>query len=163
MKRLVYIVVILLMGSTIYSCQESFEVGSTSAEKLAGEWWFAILDENGDVMYDYDYLASRMSTFNTAANSASEIWVDDFQNGWEVKAKVQANVDNLTFGSADSVYNVYIDENMIIRDGQIWEGTATSKDGNVTDSIRFTTVFSDGTILIYAGHRHTGFEEDEYH
>lgn len=163
MKRLVYILVILLMGTTIYSCQESYEVGSSATEKLAGEWWFAILDENGDVMVDYEGIAARMTTYNTADNGANELWVDDLEHYWEFKAKVKANVETLSFGSADSVNNVYYDENMIVRDGQIWEGIATSKDGNVTDSIRLTTVFSDGTILIYAGHRHTGFEEDEYH
>ncbi len=151
------------MATTIYSCQEKLEIGGTTTEKLAGEWWFAILDENGDVMFDYEAIASRMSTYNSAQNIASEIWIDDFQDGWEVKAKVSANIENLSFGSVDSVFNVYMDENMIIKDGQIWEQAATSKDGNVTDSIRFTLVFRDGTTLIYAGQRHTGFEEDEYH
>ena len=162
MKK-IYLFLIAIIVISFTACQEEYVVGETATVKLAGEWWFALLDENGDVVYDYDFLASRMSTYNTADNSANEIWVDDHENGWWVKARVVADPVSMTFGSQDSVFNEYEGANMIVSDGQIWEGVATSKDGNITDSIRFTTVYPDGTIFIYAGHRHTGFEEDEYH
>jgi len=163
MKRIIVYVLIILAGAGLYSCQEEVEGGGTAAEKLAGEWWFALLDEDGNVVFDYSAIGSRMSTYNTADNSSDEIWVDDFEHGWWVKAKVPANADNLTFGSPDSVFNVYEQANIIVSDGQIFEDAGTSKDGNVVDSIRFTATYPDGTVFIYAGHRHTGFLEDDYH
>lgn len=161
--RRIYYLILILVGFGFLSCNETLEVGGTATEKLAGEWWFALLDENGDVVDSYESIAHKLSTYNTADNSESVIWVDDEQAGWWIKAKVKADPATLTFGSQDSVLNLYEDLNVIVSNGQIWEGAAVSKDGNKTDSIRFTTTYTDGTVFIYAGHRHTGFEEDEYH
>ena len=88
--------IFLLSGAVVFllcSCKKNLpEVGKTAAEKMANEWWVT-LDQGGT----QDALGIghfKIATYNSSANDDS-IWIDDFQNGWQVKFKAKADYSKL--------------------------------------------------------------------
>lgn len=144
------------------SCDEGGDPdpGATSVVEMAGDWYVQ-LDGEGDY-----YL---ISTYNTAADNGTEMWIDDHKNYWWFKAKTPINLSALTFGGSNlassvpdgnSTYDITVN----ITDGKIEKGTATTSGGNTSDGISFGIEFSDdpGTIYQFSGYKRTGFGEDEH-
>lgn len=152
------LVAILLVGCETYNDDLATTHEGTNTEKMAGEWYVTVL-ENGANPYGY----IKIMTFNTADNSSDEMFVDDLEHFWDMKGKVSVNYDQLTF-SGTNITNEYYASTFDITDGKILLGAATSTDGNVTDSIYFNVVYSDGgsDVYTFAGYRRTGFLEDEH-
>ncbi|HEV8283697.1 MAG TPA: lipid-binding protein [Chitinophagaceae bacterium] len=156
--------IIIFSGLVIFlfsSCkQELPDVGGTAAEKMANEWWVTLdLPGQPDVFGIGHF---KIATYNTAANNDS-IWIDDFENGWQVKFKAKADFTNLTF-TANKAPNQYYPITVNLTDGKILLNAGHSKSGNVVDSIHMKVEFSDdpGTIYEMNGGARTRFAEDDY-
>ena len=152
--------VYILMMVCFASCKKDPVVGGTAAEKMANEWWVT-LDQGGtkDV---FNIGHFKIATYNTSANDDS-IWIDDFQNGWQVKFKARADYTNLTFATANAA-NQYYPITVNLTEGKILLNAGHSKAGNVVDSIHMQLEFSDdpGTIYEMNGGARTRFAEDDY-
>jgi len=162
----------LLLFAAVTSCDSEVDPGGTATQNLSGEWFVKveILDEGERFDVTEFWLGVErilVSTYNTAANIPTEIFVDDNSNFWDFKGKVKADATNFVFGSADIITNLQYESQFIITDGKVLNGVGHSKTGVVTDSIMFTIKFNDddpewGTEYYFSGHRRTGFIEDEY-
>jgi hypothetical protein len=134
--------------------------GATAAVKVANEWWVT-LDLNG-VKDSLGIGHFKIATYNTAAND-NQIWIDDYENGWDVKFKATVDYKNLTF-SADSAQNEYYPIKVQVTDGKILPNAGHSKSGNVVDSIHMKIGFGDdpGNVYEMNGVARTRFAEDDY-
>ena len=85
MKKLVYFAALLL--TTVFASCEKEKIGGTATESMAGMWYCIVdaVDENGDpILSGKDYFGEGKTillTYNTAGNSASEMWVDNLGIG----------------------------------------------------------------------------------
>jgi hypothetical protein len=157
--------IFFLLAAAIFllcSCEKKNlpDVGKTAAEKMANEWWVTL--DQGGVQDASGYGHFKIATYNTSANDDS-IWIDDFQNAWEVKFKAKADYNNLTFASSNAA-NEYYAITVNVTDGKILPNAGHSKSGNVVDSIHMQIEFSDdpGTIYEMNGVARTRFAEDDY-
>jgi hypothetical protein len=158
MKKLI---LILTAGIFLFSsCQKVKDPGATAAVKVANEWWVTLdLDGTQDV---YGLGHFRIATYNTSAND-NNIWIDDYENGWDVKFKTPVDYNTLTF-STTAAQNEYYNITVNLTDGKILPKTGHSRSGNVADSIHMKVEFSDdpGTIYEMNGVERTRFAEDDY-
>jgi hypothetical protein len=171
MKR-IYFLSVALVTIVLSSCQKKPDVGGTTPEKMANEWWVQLYDPAGGLAYSASY-HGHMETYNSSAND-NTIWIDDFpvKSGgswggdiWGFKIKAVADLNNLTFSAKQSVsaldgYNIKVN----VTDGKIIENGGHSKTGVLTDSIYMKIEFEDdpGTIYSIRGHARTRFAEDDY-
>lgn len=146
----------LVLGFT--SCDEGGDPdpGQTALVEMAGDWVVDI-SVDGDVVGH-----ATISTYNTADNGTTQMWLDDNNAYYGLKAKVNVNLNNKTF-SGDDLPESYYDVFVTVTDGSIIENGTTAPSGTVVDSITFTAEFSDspGVLFTHSGHRRTGFLEDE--
>jgi hypothetical protein len=97
MKKLIY-AGIFFVAIGMFSCDAGDEPGidGTATQKLAGEWFLQLRDESGKLVIPY----SLVTTSNTAANVATELWfVDHSFFGTQSKLAVDPNA--LTFTTTD--------------------------------------------------------------
>jgi len=174
------ITLILTFGLALAACQEEYETELIPGSSLSGEWYTQTFVD-GSVVLGHE----KISTYNTAAADGSEIWVDDLEHIWPVKAKIPASPGSNSFaGMGDNImapiysydtadiaepYDSITEtfegyHTMDVLEGKIIADAGHSKTGVVTDSIYIKAVFSDdpGTEYEMAGHRRTGFVEDDY-
>ncbi|MCL7763693.1 hypothetical protein MPF19_09730 [Polaribacter sp. Z014] len=147
----------LILGFT--SCDEGGDPdpGATSVVEMAGDW-FVQVNGTGDYYH--------LSTYNTANDDGTEMWIEDFGTFWEFKAKTPVNTNDLSFGGSDLAsdyegYKITID----ITNANISKGTAVTSGGNTSDGISLDITFSDdtsATIYNLVGYKRTGFSEDEH-
>ncbi|WP_178987591.1 lipid-binding protein [Winogradskyella schleiferi] len=162
MKNLKYninkLILCLFVSILCVACDEGGELdpGNTATVEVAGEWVVEILRDGSPIDVNY------ISTYNTADNVATEIWLDDLQHGWGLKAKVPVDIGNLTF-SGSGLEEIYYDVTVDITDGVIIKNGTTAPSGTVVDSIYFKAQFSDipNETWEYAGYKRTGFLEDD--
>ncbi|UKJ07686.1 lipid-binding protein [Solitalea lacus] len=175
--KLLYNKVLLVIMITMLfsSCErDNPDPGGTATENMAGEWW---------VQWDgLPGVYFHFATYNTSANSSSEMWLDDQGTFWSfngsaMKGKVNINISDLTFSGA----NISSDDpafvtrprpgfpsvpiTFTITEGKIIKGgTKGPVTGKQTDSIYFKAEFSDdpGTIYILSGYARTRFSEDDH-
>ena len=83
--------------------------------------------------------------------------------GWWLETKLDINTKDLTFNATDAL-NTADKSKVKITEGKITINAAKSKDGNTVDSIYFKAVFDyePTQVLIFSGHRKTGFLQDAY-
>jgi len=148
------------------SCQQKEQPGMTATEPLAGQWYCQCDVVVGEDVYEDGYGVGDflLLTYNTAANKAEEMIIDDLGNFWEFKVKVTANQSALTFSAADTQNLVAGYEDLVcqITDGKMIPGGATTPSGQPADYIEFTVEFSDGDYpCIIHGYRYAGFELDD--
>ncbi len=160
MKKILLILIAVAGITALNSCQKTKEAGATSAVKVANEWWVTLdLDGTQDV---YGIGHFTIATYNTSAND-NTIFIDDYENGWDVKFKSTVDYKTLTFsamGAQNEYYNITVNQT----DGKILPKAGHSKSGNVADSIHMKVEFSDdpGTIYEMNGVERTRFPEDDY-
>ncbi|WP_274473810.1 lipid-binding protein [Mangrovimonas aestuarii] len=166
MKRIYFIQLLslLVFAFSFTSCDEGGEPdpGGTKVEKMAGDWYVEFLVDGEDI-YNLGY--ALISTYNTASDDGTEMWIDDHQNTWWFKVKCPVNVDNMTFSGSGLESNVDDYEVVVdITNGEIIKDGATTSGGNTSDYIRFEAVFSDDPTTTYelVGYKRTGFLEDEH-
>ncbi len=155
----------------ITSCEKD-PIGGTSTEAVAGEWYVtaAAVDANG-VVVDEDWWGVgrfHIDTYNTSANTADSMWVNDHGNFWNFNVKVGLNLSSKTFTGSD-LQNVSYNSRVTITNGKILLNAAKTPSGTTADSIVFNVSFSDDTdpadngFAAYrvAGYRYTGLTKDE--
>ena len=158
MKKVLYFAALLLCAG-LTSCEKE-EIGGTATEATAGKWYVMIdaVDDSGNPIdggEDYFGLGEPiiLLTYNTSANSASEMWIDDlgqFNVGamynapypsYCIKAKVSVDQSTLTFKSTEAPNFGYgwdgVDAMPVTIEGKILEGAGHQKNGAAADSIVF--------------------------
>ncbi len=168
MKKFLYSTV-LLSACIFASCDDNNllgpkdEVGETATVALAGEWYVhanVVMGEN--VLEDPFGLGSfELLTYNTAANTSTEMYVNDGQGFWNFTGVVSCDTKALTFSGTD-VQNEAYDCTFNVIDGKVLLGAATSPYGHKADSICFSVTFSDDTdgyTYRLEGYRRTGFDQ----
>lgn len=171
MKKLVYFAALLFCAG-MTSCEKE-EIGGTATESMAGQWLVRIdaVDDSGTpIEGGENYFGldgdgySIMLTYNTSANSASEMWIDDMGEynvaaayagyyptyvfpTYCIKTKVSVDQSALTFKSVES-------EN--IGDGYEW----FDDDDNLLHGEYAMPVTIDGKILPKAGRQNNGSPAD---
>ena len=177
MKKILFFAA-LVCGFALTSCEKD-EIGGTATESMAGQWYCTVdaVDDNGNPITQtpdgspnsgVDYFGvgrTLILTYNTASNSASEMWIDNMGIGnyaesyadyWKsygffpsytIKAKVTIDQSAMTFYSTDS-------ENF--GEGYKWE----DEDGNVFHEVKAMPVTIDGKILKGAGRQNNGSPAD---
>lgn len=156
-KTLLYITIAFTLFT---SCDEGGDPdpGGTTTKNFAGDWHIIVLDSDGTALTPY----GLFTTYNAASNDEN-FWIDDHDNTFELKTKVQVkDFNTLTFGATNSE-EIYAGHNVNITNGKILKGAAHSFAGHVVDSIYFEVEYVEdpGTIYKFAGHKRTGFLEDE--
>ncbi len=170
MKKIVYMAASLLMMIAVSSCSKE-EVGGTATESMAGQWYVTVdaVDENGNPIdggEDYFGIGARqfVYTYNTAANNASEIWLDDMglcnvadmygnaaYPNYAIKTKITCDQSNLTFKGTElenyadpAVLRAGIVEAMPVTiDGKILKGAGRQNNGSPADSIVIFVQYKD--------------------
>lgn len=166
MKKILLIVsVALTFGLT--SCDKDQDPGGNHLMKMSNEWWVQLLVEDGSGGYEDVYHLGyfQFLTSNTASPTADSIFVDDFGAIAELKAKVAANPQTLTFGNGTTpVRERYTDGEVIVNNGVVLPNLGHSASGVQVDSIFFEVEFDwdPGQKYIIAGHGRTGLNEDEF-
>lgn len=164
MKNIFYSLTAMAIAVLFSSCEADgyadYDAGKTKTQALSGEWWIVGYDASGAPAYGGDY--NLWSTYNTAANNDS-IWIDDHDSFFELKSKVQANVEELTFAGGEGATELYTGGTVHIMNGKIIPDGGRSATGVVVDSIYFEAEFDwdPGVIYTFGGHERSGFLEDE--
>ncbi len=154
-----------ILALTLTSCDEGGEpnIGGTVTQKFSGDWYIIALEPDGVTpAYGGDY--NLYSTYNAASNDEN-FWIDDHDSWMEIKTKVQAtDLKNLTFSGKPDSEELYTEGTVTVTNGKILKDAATSFGGHVVDSIYFEAEFDwdPGTVYKFAGHKRTGFKEDEH-
>lgn len=162
--NIVHIFFLTLFTTLIVSCDEDgyddYGMETTPSVAMNGEWWIDIIDEaSGDVLAQH----VLHKTYDTNAGDG-RMFIDDDQNGYWIKGTVAVNLNNFTFSTTDEENLVDPGSTFNVTDGKILKDASVTESGVVVDSIYFKGEFSydPGTIIIFAGHKRTGFLEDEY-
>jgi hypothetical protein len=150
MKKVLYFAAMLLTMTLTTSCEKE-EVGNTATVATAGQWYVTVdaVDESGNVVYEDDDLFGLgrvlLLTANTAANSATEMIVDDLQNFWGYRVKVTVDPVNMTFATNTTENNNLNgdDINVTITGGKIVKDGGVQNNGSKADYIEFYVNFSD--------------------
>lgn len=174
MKKIALYAAVLILGLFFVTSCEKEKIGNTATEKMAGEWYVVAdaVDANGNVVFsDADLFGIgrfHLDTYNTSSNSSTEMWINDNNNFWNFKAKMNIDLNAMTFQATD-VQNEAYDSKLTISNGKILFGATKTPSGMPADSIVFTVSFSDDTYPAkygYAayrvsGYRYTGFKNDK--
>lgn len=162
MEYCIYMALIFMVN---FSCDltEELDPGGTAVEKLAGDWFIKIYEN--EVVEENLLLGSyyTLSTYNTSANIPTELYLDDHET-WPYKGVLKVNAAALTFDAAAGGANFYNDTIFAeILGGQVWLDAVQPPSGTTTDSIQIRFKFSNyDNEVIYSGYRRTGFPEDEH-
>jgi len=147
--------------TALTSCEndgyDEYKAETTPSVEMNGEWYINISDDSGLLVEHAKHI-----TYDTN-NGDNTMWINDNKTGWYLKGKVIVDTKSLTFSSTNEP-NIIDSGTFTITEGKIIKNAAKSKTGNVTDSIYFKGEFSydAGHVLIFSGHKRTGFLEDNY-
>lgn len=171
MKKYILMFLVALLGMfTFGSCDPETDekAGGTAVEKMAGRWVVTVdaVDEDGNVI-DENLLGKKidLNTYNTAANDADKMWLDDAAfYGVKMKVNITDYKNGKFEATPNTCYNPSDDEagNVEFLKGQVLYGQGKNIHGASVDSICYTVKFSDDdNALIYriSGKRYSGFTE----
>jgi len=163
MKRtLIRILFATIFITSFNSCvkESDDDAGGTATQAMAGEWWIQLGVNNELVVPNY----FKILTYNTAENVSNKMWIDDLQELWPFKIKMEVNPTDKTF-TATSSTSTYSDITVTLKNGKIIPGASIGPNSKaVTDSIYVEAEFSDdpGTTYQLAGYRRTRFQVDDH-
>jgi hypothetical protein len=165
MKSILFIITAALtVGLT--SCENDIEPEQTALMEMSNEWWGQIYVPDGSGgLTDAGYGYQHFLTSNTASETVDSLFIDDFGEFFELKAKVACDLSTLTFTTNGTpVRERYSDGTVIIESGRIIKNGGKSTTGVVVDSLYFEAEFDwdPGQVYIVAGHGRTGFLEDDF-
>lgn len=171
MKKYISMFLVALVGvCTFVSCDPETDekAGGTAVEKMAGRWVVTVdaVDENGNVI-DENLLGKKidLNTYNTAANDADKMWLDDAAfYGVKMKVNITDYKNGKFEATPNTCYNPSDDEagNVEFLKGQVLYGQGKNIHGAPVDSICYTVKFDDdedGLIYRVSGKRYSGFTE----
>ena len=157
-KNIIY--TLILFAFAFSSCRkDTIDAGGTAVQDVAGEWWTQVDDGSG---FGSDYF--RLSTYNTAANTADKMFIDDGNGFYGMKGVVNVDAKARTFSVTDAD-ELYYGVKMTVTDGKIVkDGIKAPGSGVTTDLITLTVTFSDSPGVAYKlmGYRRTKFLEDDH-
>lgn len=169
-KYLISLIVIFAISMT--GCQKDIEPGGTAVQDMAGEWWVTCEVESAPGAGDWSDVGVGhvlFSTYNTAANKSTEMWVNDNKHFWSFRSVVKVDYGAKKFFTTDSVSTNSATsplEKVFIKDGKVLKGAATTPRGVPGDSIVFYASFNNDTPLttVYkiSGFKRTGFPADDF-
>jgi len=152
---------------TLIACDDDrgyddYEQEGTALQEMSGEYWIDITDASG-ALYVQHALHKLYDDNNGNLVITDRIGSGNTFTGWWTDTTVDADPASLTFSGAN-LPNLADDSEVTITEGRILKGAARSRTGVVTDSIYFKGVYNydPETVLTFAGHKRTGFEEDEF-
>src|SRR5690606_9083345 len=108
MKKILYFMILGLGITLLTSCEKDLEIGGTAMQQMSGDWFVEVAEN--DVLQD-GYV--HFTTYNTASNSTTEMWLDDMESYWSFKGKVNVDLSNFGFSSG-SVENEYYDSQFTV-------------------------------------------------
>ena len=164
MKNINSIIAKLLFSTLILvgfsSCNEdTYEdynqtIDTRPALAMSGEW-FIDLSIDGNVIAEH----VRHKTYDS---NDGKLFIDDDQNGYYIKGKMNYDLNSLTFNTTEEP-NLIDSGTFNVTEGKIIKNGAVTEAGNVVDSIYFKATFSydPETVVTFSGHRRSGFLEDE--
>ena len=121
-KHIIWLFTLLVF--VLAGCEKD-EIGNTATEALAGEWKVTVdaVDEGGNVIAeDFNGIGHiLMNTYNTAANTPTEMYVDDIGHFWEYKVRVKSDVNALTFATNGAVPNEAYECDVTIDGGSCYD------------------------------------------
>ncbi|UMY66966.1 MULTISPECIES: lipid-binding protein [unclassified Flavobacterium] len=168
MKRFKFTILTMALatfGLTVaVSCDEGGnpDAGGTKTKNFAGDWHIVGYEPDGVTpAFGGGYVL--YSTYNASSNDEN-FWIDDHDEFFEIKTKVQAtDFTNLTFSGQPGADELYAGGTVHVTNGKIFKNGGTSFGGHVVDSIYFEAEFDwdPGTVYKFGGHKRTGFLEDE--
>lgn len=171
MKKYISMFLVALLGMfTFGSCEPETDekAGGTAVEKMAGRWVVTVdaVDEDGNVI-DENLLGKKidLNTYNTAANDADKMWLDDAAfYGVKMKVNITDYKNGKFEATPNTCYNPSDDEagNVEFLKGQVLYGQGKNIHGAPVDSICYTVKFDDdedGLIYRVSGKRYSGFTE----
>lgn len=175
MKKIVYFIAAVCVSVLFASCDKE-EPGGTATENTAGDWYVTAdaIDDNGDVVIpDFNKGRFHVLTYNTAANTPTEMIVEDQGNFWDFKVRVAVDQNARSFFTTTTENNNmvagYEDINVTISGGKILPKAGHQKNGSPADSIVFYVSFSDDTNPARYGYtnykvsgvRYSGLKEND--
>ncbi|WP_053003668.1 lipid-binding protein [Sphingobacterium sp. Ag1] len=162
----------LTIAVGFYSCKKD-EVGGTATRDTAGEWYViadAVKADGSLVTKDVRKLGHfKIGTYNTVQNTSDKMWVDDYNNFWKFKGKVDLDLANMSF-SGKNIQNASTrgDAKITfdITNGKVLKGVGRYPNGTVADSIVFEVKFSNDNPVGYdhyriSGVRYSGLEDND--
>lgn len=171
MKKYISMFLVALLGMfTFGSCDPETDekAGGTAVEKMAGRWVVTVdaVDEDGNVI-DENLLGKKidLNTYNTAANDADKMWLDDAAfYGVKMKVNITDYKNGKFEATPNTCYNPADDTagNVEFLKGQVLYGQGKNLHGAPVDSICYTVKFDDdedGLIYRVSGKRYSGFTE----
>lgn len=171
MKKYISMFLVALVGMfTFVSCDPETDekAGGTAVEKMAGRWVVTVdaVDEDGNVI-DENLLGKKidLNTYNTAANDADKMWLDDAAfYGVKMKVNITDYKNGKFEATPNTCYNPADDTagNVEFLKGQVLYGQGKNLHGAPVDSICYTVKFDDdedGLIYRVSGKRYSGFTE----
>ena len=164
MKHTIKILMLSLLLITACSPNEGYEdytVVESPVNNMAGDWWVIALEPDGVTpAFGGDYV--MVTTTNTAADDGVTMLIDDHQNYFEFRTKIDINSSDRTFTGNDNV-ELYYDGEIVLGNGSMTSNTYTTTTGTAVDEIYFEAEFDwfAGVTFIFKGHKRTGFLEDE--
>lgn len=170
MKKIFYILSCALVSLALASC-EKIGPEMTATVDMAGQWYVQVDGVQGgstDGLEDlYGMGRFIILTCNTAANTPTEMIVNDLGSFWDFSVKVQCNPDAKTFSVTDGE-NMSYESKVTITDGKIVPDGTMTPSGMPADYIEFYVVFDDDDYvpdeyesLKFSGWRYTGFVNDD--
>jgi hypothetical protein len=154
---------VLVSALIFFSSCEKEEIESTETVAMAGEWYVTgdAIDTEGNVVYEDVWGLGKfhLETYNTSANTTTEMWIDDNGNFWDFKNRISIDLDAMTFQATEAQNEAY-DCLVTISDGKIMYDAATTPSGMPADSIVFNVWFDDDPypeLYDFAQYRITGF------
>jgi len=168
MKKYIYLLFVIAFAISFQSC-EKYQPGGTEVQDMAGDWWVTYEYESSPGVWEPAQAGHfTLTTYNTAANKSTEMWVNDNGKFWNFKSVVTVDYGAKTFLTKDSVSTNSTSattEKAIFSNGKVLKGAAKSPSATVVDSIVFYVAFNDDstpTVYKVSGFRKTGFSEDNY-
>lgn len=156
----------LFVGALV-SCEDNgydeYEPQRTALQEMSGEWWIDITDASTGDVYVQHALHKTYDNNNGGLVITDRVGSSNTFTGWWTDTVVNADPGSLTF-SGSNLPNMADDSEVTITEGRIMKGAAHSRTGAVTDSIYFKGVYNydPETVLVFSGHKRTGFEDDEF-
>ena len=161
-KTITTLILGIFLVTSFIACDEGGELdpGDTSTVEFAGDWYLIGYFPDGSVAYSHGY--ETYTVYNTADDNG-DFWIDDADEFYQLKTKVSSN--GLNFSGEANAPELITDGTVTISNGKlIKEGGRGTGSNTVVDSLYFEAEFDwdPGTVYQFAGHKRTGFLEDEH-
>lgn len=159
--KILFLSLVLMVSCSPNEGYEDIELAESSVLVMASDWWVIALEPDGVTpAFGGDYV--MVTTTNDASDDGSTMIIDDHQNYFEFRTKIDVDLSSRTFTGKDNV-EMYYDGEILLANGSMTQKTFTTTTGTQVDEIYFEAEFDwfPGTTFIFKGHKRTGFLEDE--